>query len=442
MAGGGGWRESERCAIMEEMLFTRENYDHRIDSENTGSTVRLLTGIRRSGKSSLIRQAMEKLRARGVDDRHIIYYDLENYVLPEIHNNRELRQRIEKLLKQDGKFYLFLDEIQAIPGWEKTLSAFQTKTSIEFFIASSGNSLKNFRGKKYFNKNWTEINIKPASYSEYRNTNRGIGGTGKPLGLLRRAMVLKNMNRETFNKYIAYGGFPGVLNSDENEKAVELNNIFTSILFHDVIIRQKIKDSELLQKIIKYIFEHIGGESSAGQLATYFRKERYTKNLGSIRIYLKALEEACIIKRVRLLNLTNYKPLNMNSRYYAGDHALVYAVSGSGNPRLYGILENILVNELERRGYEIYRGKYGKAVIEFVAAKEKKALFIQTTDITKDDDKTIRDKLTALINVPSPPDDIFKLKFFIFFDAAPELESGEGEIKRLSLPDFLLRKDY
>jgi predicted AAA+ superfamily ATPase len=439
-------RENERYGIIEAM-FARKTYFNNIDTENADSTVRLLTGIRRSGKSSLLMQAMESLRVSGVDDAHIIYHDFENFVLPEIKNNAELRRHIESLLKKDGKYYLFLDEIQAISGWEKTLSAFQSKQRLEFFIASSGNRLKILKTKKRFGEKWTEIKINPLSYAEYRKANRKIlAPPDKSRGLLRRAMLLKNANHETFNRYVERGGFPGVLKCGATETAAELNNIYTSILFHDVIVRQKIKNGELLERIIKFIFENIGGECSAGQLVKYFKGKHYTKNLSSVRAYIKALEEAFIVKRVRRLNLKTYRPLNAYSKYYVGDHALVFALSDSGNPRLRGIFENILVNELERRYYEIYWGKYGNAIVEFVGAKEKKAVFIQTTDVLKDDDNAIRNKLTALINIPPPGNNVCQLKFFIFLNAASGglegLERNESEIKCLSLPDFLLCADY
>jgi predicted AAA+ superfamily ATPase len=422
-----------------EWMFARENYFKCISA---GSSIRLLTGIRRGGKSSLLRQAMDSLRSRGVDDSHIIYYDFENYVLPEIQTSTELRRRIESLLQKDGKFYIFLDEIQTISGWEKTLAAFQAKNEIEFFIASSGIKFKNLKQKKYFGENCTEIKISPLSYSEYCKTSGKVFVQSKSCGLLRRAIILKNSNHEIFDSYVKRGGFPGVLKCDETETAAELNNIYTSIMFHDVIVRQKIENSELLEKIIKYIFENIGGECSAGFLTKYFKEKNYTKNSSRIAAYIKALEEAFVIKRIRNLNLKTYSPNNAHSKYYIGDHALVYAVSNNNSFRLNDVLENILVNELERRGYEIYWGRHGTSIIKFVAAKEQNVVFIQTTDTLNDDDKSIRDKLTALINVPSPGDVVCQLKFFIFLNAAPELESEDGEIKRLSLPNFLLNEDY
>ncbi|MDR3302130.1 MAG: ATP-binding protein [Spirochaetaceae bacterium] len=404
--------------------------------------VKILTGIRRGGKSHLLHLMIEYLKNQGVDSEHIIYHNFENLTLPELYKKNELQKYIDGLLQNEGKFYIFLDEIQVIPGWEKTLPLFFPEQRIEFFVAASGTSLKKIakRKEKYVDGNYTEIQINPLSYSEYRKAQKEVPHENR--GLLQRAIAIRIESRAVFTKYIQCGGFPAALCRDDTEKKTALNDIYASVVFYDVISKHKINNPELLAKVIQYIFQHIGSEASAKKLKDFFISKRYTKDLSKIQSYLNHLEEAFFLKKIRRINIKTKKVQRIKPKYYAGDHALISSVCGNNGPEPCSIMENILVNELENRGFTVYCGSVNKSIIEFVAEKENTLLFIQTVNHIRDNIRTLNEKLSALNDIPIINEQVRKVKYLLFFGETEDIEQIHGDIKQLSLNDFLLSGEY
>jgi predicted AAA+ superfamily ATPase len=423
-------------------IVSRDCYFNSLTDETAYPMAKILTGIRRGGKSHLLHLMIDHLKKCGVDSDHIIYHNFENLTLPELYNKNELQKYIDALLQNEGKFYIFLDEVQVIPGWEKTLSLFFPEQRMEFFIAASGTNLKKIakKNEKYFNGNYIEIKINSLSYSEYRKAQKNVPNENR--GLLRRAIAIRIESLAIFNKYISCGGFPGTFCRDETEKKTALNDIYSSIIFHDVISKHKIKNPELLGKVIRYIFEHIGSEASAKKLKDYFLSKRYTKDISQIQSYLNHLEEAFFLKKIRRVNIQTKKIQNVCSKYYAGDHALIFSVCGNNGPAPCSIMENILVNELESRGFAVYCGSVNKSIVEFVAEKENTLLFIQTVNHIRDNIRTLNEKLSALCDIPLVDEQVRKLKYLLFFTDTEDIEQIHGEIKQLSLNDFLLSSEY
>jgi predicted AAA+ superfamily ATPase len=423
-------------------MVPRDRYLDRLSGEAGCGSIKMLTGIRRGGKSHLLHLMIDRLRRRGVDDEHIAYHNFENCASQGTNAKNELQQYLEGLLKTDGEFYVFLDEIQTIPGWEKTLSLFSSKQRIEFFIAASGTSLRKLAGKKNQSlyKKYTEIKIHPLSYSEYRKAQGCIQSEGH--GLLRRAVAIRGESLIVFEKYMTRGGFPGTFSCDDAQKNTVLNDIYSSIVFYDVISKYKVGNPELLKRIILYVFEHIGAESSAKKLKEHLISKRYTKDLPKIQRYLNYLEEALFIKKVRRVNVKTKKIQHVCSKYYAGDHALVFSVCGSDSPKRCSIMKNILVNELEIRGFNVYWGAFKKSIVEFVAEKGTTLLFIQTVNNAEDNVRTLDEKISALRNIPLIDESVTKVKYLLFFSDTQDIEQTNGEIKQISLNDFLLRCEY
>ncbi|MDR2864133.1 MAG: AAA family ATPase [Spirochaetaceae bacterium] len=464
-------------------MIDRDYYLKRLVDEADRRPVKILTGIRRCGKSFLFRQAIDYIKRCGIDDSCIVYLDFENFVLPETSNEQELQAYLESLgfiQNDDKKRFVFLDEIQKISGWEKMLSEFLSNQNIEFFIASSGTNLKNPALKEHLEGRYTEIKIHPLSYSEYRKISASLfegrlenpdefvkrpgsllrkilerespcDSLNKTPGLLERAMALRNEFDEIFKKYVLRGGFPGTLYCREFEEKNVLGDIYSSILYHDILSKHNIKNNELLEKIVKYIFEHIGDECSAQGISNYFKSKKYSKNISSIKRYLNHLEEAFVIKRIRRLNLETWSVQYAGSKYHAGNHALVYALSNNNSGLLRGVLESMLINELDRRGYEIYWGGFNQLRVEFAAKKENTLLLIQTVD-QRDDIQTIQKKIEALDKIVLLNPTKVQLPFLLFFDKETEVEyenkrftipvGKESIAKYLSLPDFLLSETY
>ncbi|MDR2467845.1 MAG: ATP-binding protein [Spirochaetaceae bacterium] len=415
----------------------RTVFSPRITDALDDSRIILLTGIRRCGKSFLVRELIASLKESGVEDDHIIYLDFEKIVFPEVQTQRELKQHLSKLITADKKYYLFLDEVQTISGWEKTLAPLVAQGSIALCVAVSGASYDKSGKKKLFASDWAEVKLSPLSYAEYRRVVKPVLDK-QPLGLLQRAIAVQESAHTSFASYVEKGGFPATIFDEGLSYKTKLNDIYTSILHHDVIRRYNIKNTELLEKIIKYIFEHIGEECSAGKLTEHFKREKYTKNLSDISSIIRYLESAFVIVRLRMMNFVTMKIQAAHSRYYIGDHALFHAISCTINPARRGILENIIVNELQRHGCEIFSGKINAHSIDFVATSSDKIFCIQT--IMSDDTLEMREAKEAALSTLHEFVEIRAplFLFVVYLDSVIEYEDRGGPLRHISLPDFLI----
>jgi predicted AAA+ superfamily ATPase len=428
-------------------MYERTAYLDRLKKSGGEPRVKMLTGLRYSGKSFLFYQFISVLKEAGIDDEHIIHLNFESAVVNVPRTAREIEAFIGKKTGKNGKYYLFLDEIQTVPGWEKALQSLSQRRKLDIYIAASdtGRLLKKRGGDPGF-----IINIKPLSFVEYKQF---FAPEAKPgCGLLNKAMALKNSVCNHFDNYIRYGGFPAVytgladsyaglsgIGAEEMEiMAARLNGIYSSIMLNDVIKPGKIRNIELLERIIDVIFLNIGKENSSQKIIEHLRKNRCKKNLSLVNSYIKALENAFVLKKIYRCNLVTGKIVNTNVKYFIGDHALCNAVKGLNRESSGGIGENILVHDLERRGYAVYSGKFGAALVDFVAAHENTFVFLQTIGNVSNNEAVLRQKTETLgllndVKVFSSPQ-----KYIIFLDGGRDRhEDGSGVIS-ISLQDFLL----
>lgn len=419
-----------------EQSIVRTSYLSRIyDAVKTGSV--FLRGIRHSGKTTLLRSIIFSLKDSGVDDDHIIMIDFEAVAFPAVRTAKELKTYLSEKIKSKEKYYIFFDEIEHIHGWEKVVSVYESDKDIRFYITSSHMGSIGGHKKKSVSPHRTEIQISPLSFAEYHvlYTDGICRGINAGSGLLSKAMSLsRNAPTHELYEYITVGGFPETIRYFGSIKN-KLADIFSILIYRDVIIRNKIKSPDLLERIIRYIFEHIGEEISTKVLVKSLRESR-SGNLNSVGTFIRYLETAFLIYRLRCINLKTMKAQIVRSRYYLGDHALFFGVSD--NIYEYGreLLNNVLINELCRRGFEVFYGIYDGEIIDFVALKEHLLLCVQTVSID-DTDENKQQKIKSITSIEIDKKYVIK-KYIIYLDKSIERKTSEDTLIHYSPEEFLL----
>ncbi|GHU41198.1 ATPase [Spirochaetia bacterium] len=401
--------------------------------------VKFITGIRHSGKSFMMDKIINDLKACGVDDAYIIRLNVESSVFDGVRTGRDLENYITAKLQKHGKHYLFIDEIQAISSWQKPIIALLKEKKVDIYISSSSyDILTKAARERTVNKKFVEIPFKPLSFAEYEHNTSVAWNRG--CGLLNRAIAIRSSIGAHFKNYCLYGGFPAAFTEETPTKKSRMNDIYSSIILRDVIQHSKIHNIELLEYIVRHIFENIGRENSTMKITDYLKKRRYKKNLSLVYNYVKALENAFVIKKIYRRNILTGKTLRTNVKYFIEDHALLNAVMEIEPSVSNGIYENILVNDLIRRGFAVFTGKLKAETINFVALQNNKTVFIQTFS----KDEAAPDVFITKTAVFKQLDDLqlgdagARLKYAVFFEDDVSETERSNEIKYITLQNFLL----
>jgi predicted AAA+ superfamily ATPase len=432
-------------------MLNRSVYLDVIKNAGDDHRAKIVAGIRHSGKTFLFHQFISELKEAGIDDEHIIHLNFENKVFDAPPRTaRDIEAFINKKTAKSGKYYIFFDEIQTVSGWEKAVNTLLQRRKLDVYIATSNAAPLLGGNEAIREKKYVLINFKPLSFAEYKKL--FVPEVIHGCGLLHKAIAIKNSKCRHFDNYVRYGGFPAVYTglcetsadlSGIGTEQIEtinsrLNGIFSSILLNDVIRRANIRNVELLEHIINIIFMNIGKENSAQKIIETLRKNRYKKNLSLVHQYIKALENAFVLRRVYRCNLLTGKLMRGNVTYFIGDHALLNAVIGIREKAADGVLKNILLHDLERRGYTVFSGKFGNGDIDVFAKRADTFIFLQIIDRESGEENILNQKVETLnllnsIEMFSP-----QKKYVLFLDADAQLKHKDGDIHYVSLQDFLL----
>ena len=343
-------------------LIDRKIYTDRIKGffEKEVDLIKVITGIRRSGKSEILKLVREEALKR-TDNGHVIFINFELFEFADIVSAKELHDYITALMKDNKKYYIFLDEIQRVKDWEKAVISLRLKNT-DIYITGSNAKLLSGELATLIAGRYISFEVYPLSFGEF-NHFRIVSG------------IEKNPNdlNETLDNYIKTGGFPllSVKSFTETEAREVVSDINSSAVLKDVIERNKISNVSLLQRLISFIYDNIGRLVSVRSIEAYL-KNNGGGNFETISNYLAYLENACIIKKAPRYEIKGKKLLESNDKYYLADHSLQYAIRDMKEENMPGILENIVFNELVRRGYNVYVGKMSKddnREIDFVAEK-------------------------------------------------------------------------
>lgn len=342
-------------------MIIRETYLSKIRPFIGTDIIKVLTGIRRGGKSVLLEQIRDEINSpntiflnfEDLGNQHLCEYSaLHKYVCDKIGSSKE-------------KFYLFFDEIQEVQGWEKAINSLRVKFQADIYITGSNSQLLSGELATYIAGRYVSFIVYPFSFSEFKMVNPSY----------------------TFDNYIQYGGMP-FLSSIGFEPEVSKNylqDIFNSVVLKDIVKRNNIRDVDLLERIIAYALANVGKSFSATSISKFFKAEKRTVAPETILNYLKACEEAYLLYRLKSQDINGKKMLKVNEKYYVVDHGLREAVVGENLQNIEIVLENIVGLELLRRGYKVCVGRVGAKEIDFIGEKAGNKLYIQVCYLLNDE---------------------------------------------------------
>ena len=348
-------------------MINRPNYLQQLKPFIDTPLIKVITGIRRSGKSTVMKLLHAELISQGVDEQNIIHINFESFAFSEYKTAEKLYALVKEKIQTTQKYYLLLDEIQEVADWEKAVNAFMVDFNLDLYITGSNSHLLSSELSTYLAGRYIEIPIFTLSYKEFLDFKAGYSQ--------------ENIENSTalFNEYLQKGGFPMVHTADYPQEVAYkiVQDIYASVILRDTVQRHKIRDVELLERIVKYAFDNIGNTFSGKNVADYFKSQQRKVDLNTVYNYLKALESAFILHRVERFDVKGKEILKTQEKFYLGDVSLLYATMGFRTSLIAGILENLVYLELKRRGYQVYIGKLGTKEIDFVAQKQNDKLYIQ-----------------------------------------------------------------
>lgn len=350
-------------------MIIRKNYLEQIAKYIDKPFIKVLTGIRRCGKSVILMQLREMLRQRGIDEENIIYINFENMENIEINTAVKLNDKIKSQMQNSQRYYVLLDEIQEVEAWEKVVNSLLSSSNTDIYITGSNSKLLSSELATYIAGRYIEIEISTLSYAEYLEFRK-----------IQSNAIVENNNVE-FQNYIRLGGFPAIhATGIDTETAYKIvYDIYSSVILRDTVQRFGIRNIEILDRVVKFVFENVGNRFSAKNVADYFKSQQRKIDINTVYNYLHALEGAFIIQRAQRYDIKGKEILKTNEKYYVGDISMIYAVMGYRDRLIAGLLENIVFLELKRRGYKVYIGKNGEKEVDFIAEKKDEKIYIQVS---------------------------------------------------------------
>ena len=344
-------------------MVKRDLYLNQIIPLIDNELVKVITGIRRCGKSYMLGLIKDELINRGINGNNIILINFESAKYRNVSNARELDLLIESLIENiEGKAYLFFDEVQNVDGWEKSINACRIDWDCDIYITGSNSKLLSGELATHLTGRYFEINMYPFSFKEFLDYKQ------------------KSPSDELFNEYVEYGGFPQVFGLNKDDKLKYLHDLFNSILYNDLISRYPIRDVNLLESIIIFLMDNVGKKFSAKSISDYLKQEENVKIAPkTIYNYIDYFINSLLIKKVQRENVEGKEILKIHEKYYLTDHGFSQVFNGRNLTNVSRTIENIVYVELLRKGYDVTVGKIGNFEIDFIAKKHKKKIYIQVT---------------------------------------------------------------
>lgn len=362
------------------MFIPRPNYEKQLLEFLHAPMIKVITGIRRSGKSALIEMLRISLLEKHVAPERIIAINFEDLAYISINDAQMLHSYILERIKTDEIHYILLDEIQEVSGWERAINSLLATRNVDIYITGSNSTLLSSELSTYIAGRYIEIKVLPLSFLEYLSFRASSSNDQIP----------RDRFRDELLRYIRLGGFPVIhLGEFSDETAYKiLYDIYSSALLRDAVQRHNIRQVELLERVVKFVLDNIGRTFSAKAVADYFKSQQRSVDINTIYNYLSALESAFIVKKVSRYDLKGKELLKTQEKYYIGDHGLVHANFGYRGDSIGAFLENIVYLELLRRGFRVNIGKVEQYEIDFVAQRRQERMYIQVCYLLADNQKT------------------------------------------------------
>ncbi|GAB2046470.1 ATP-binding protein [Agathobaculum sp. TL06] len=398
-------------------MIKRERYMEQLRPFFDKPVVKVMTGIRRCGKSVMLELIRDELVAQGRPEEHMLLLNFESKLLPFSKTADDAFAYLAAYVQQTpGRKYLFLDEVQELPAWETMVNALMIDCDVDLYITGSNAKLLSGELATYLGGRYVEIKVYPFSFLEVRDI---LAAQGKPIG-----------ESEAFLHYLTYGGMPFIYAYQiEPQAALQyLTDIFDSILLKDVAQRNKIRDIGLFQKVLTYFIAGIGTTWSATSIQKYLKSEHRTISPETLYNYIEYCKEAGILHLVSREDIIGKKLLQFQEKIYLTDHGLREAVYGNNQRDVQQVLENIVYMELLRRGYTVTVGKNEGWEVDFAAQKGADKLYVQVAYLLADE-QTVEREFRALEAIP----DNYP-KYVVTMD---EIDRSRNGIKHRNIRRFL-----
>ena len=384
--------------------------------------VKILTGVRRCGKSTILKMIQKKLKEEHhITGEQILSYRFDSMEYEDM-TSKELYQELKTKILNTKKTYLFLDEIQEINGWEKVVNTLASDYDVDIYITGSNSRMMSSEISTYLTGRYVTFYIYTLSFDEYLTFKKSYS-------------TIYNIKQE-FNQYVRLGGFPAthLQEYSQDEVYTIVRDIYNSTIFSDIVRRNQVKKIDQLERVVKYTFNNVGNTFSAKSISNYLKSEQRKIDNETVYSYLEKLQKAYILHRCSRYDLQGKSILKTQEKFYLADISLRYAVLGYTIDSVASSLENIVYLELKRRGYDVCIGKYKDKEIDFVATKQNEKIYVQVTQEIKSE-KTQKREYEQLLEIK----DNYP-KYVVLTD---DFAGGNCQgIKTMHITNFLLSKEY
>lgn len=384
--------------------------------------VKILTGVRRCGKSTILKMIQKKLKEEHhITDEQILSYRFDSMEYEDM-TSKELYQELKTKILNTKKTYLFLDEIQEINGWEKVVNTLASDYDVDIYITGSNSRMMSSEISTYLTGRYVTFHIYTLSFDEYLTFKKSYS-------------TIYDIKQE-FNQYVRLGGFPAthLQEYSQDEVYTIVRDIYNSTIFSDIVRRNQVKKIDQLERVVKYTFNNVGNTFSAKSISNYLKSEQRKIDNETVYRYLEKLQKAYILHRCSRYDLQGKSILKTQEKFYLADISLRYAVLGYTIDSVASSLENIVYLELKRRGYDVCIGKYKDKEIDFVATKQNEKIYVQVTQEIKSEKIQKREYEQLLEIKDNYP------KYMVLTD---DFAGGNYQgIKTMHITDFLLSKEY
>lgn len=399
---------------MEKKYINRQEYLNKLIALQDKPVIKIITGIRRCGKSTLMQMFAEYLQHNGIDSQQIIQINFEDFAYRKLLNAEALHDYIMEKTSADRKYYLFFDEIQNVAEFPAVINSLHLRENFDLYITGSNAYMLSSELATLISGRYIEIKMLPLSFKEFASNFSEVAPA------------------ELYRKYLEAGSFPGAVLFQENPAQLHdyLEGIYNTVVIKDIMTRKNIADPLMLQSVVSFVFDNIGNELSAKKIADTMTSAGRKIDVRTVEKYLQALEEAFIIYRAQRFNIKGRQYLRGNEKYYAVDISLRTMLLGRRGFDVGHILENIIYLELLRRGYAVYVGKVDSLEVDFAAVSPQETIYIQVAATVRDD-QTLERELRSLQKIAD-----HYPKLLLTLDEDPEADYNG--IRRQNALDWLL----
>ena len=399
-------------------MIIRSQYMELLKTYRDVPLVKILAGIRRCGKSTILEMLRDDLQNNGVAADHIISMCYTSEDFDDGMTDKNMYEGIKAQMNSGGRYYLLLDEVQEIDGWEKAVNSLLENTDTDIYVTGSNSKLMSSEISTYLTGRYISIPVYTLSFAEYLEFKKQSGLS----------------TRELLNEYIRLGGFPIVALSSFDERAAYqiVEGIYNSVITSDITKRHNIANFDLFNRVVRYIVENVGKTFSANAIVKFLKSEGRSLSVEAVYNYPNWLEKAFVIYRCQRYDLQGKSVLKTQEKFYLADSSLQFCIIGFNPKSIAAMLENIVYFELRRKGYDVYIGKNETKEIDFVAVRRDERIYVQVCRrLPEESDREVANLLEIKDHYP---------KYVVTLD---ELAAGNiNGVKIVHLADFLLEDEY